>query len=681
MGILKLVLLLAGLRLGGWMICRRAFPGSPAAAYAVAGGLGLLVAAQATALLAWLLELELAGRSLGFGLAVLLVAALAARLLPGARAAWPRASEVFGYHAVWALAFGCALWLTAHNPSVDPDSERFMDLAMLRAYADDAAVPSEDPWYAGHPIAYYDGGYYLGAWLARASGADISYLFNLLVAGVYASLAAGVYGVVAGLAGWRAGAAAAFLVALSGPPDALRQLVVSGQVDWFQTARVLPDTITEFPYFSLLWGDLHPYFMALSVWPVFLLFVLGILREPAGAARWPALLVASLTLGALIWIHTWDLLALAAGFLLALALGLVRGRLSLGAAARGLATVAGAALVVALPFLGRLPRGAGGLARVSEPSPIGTWLLLFGGFILLLAAAGSTRVAPSRSAPIVLFAVAAVFAVLGFSGLPVALSALAACLSLALDAGEPRPEAWALAAVAFGLLAAIELYYVDDFYGPPLERMNTVFKVVMHAWVLLGTACGLLVPAITARSRGRGARLAVLAACVALGSVYPVWATPARLRYATDGLSLDSERAFAREHPGDWQAARALRERLSRGRLAEWAGEPYTWSGRFASFTGWPAVVGWAHHEAGWRGDWEGPLGRMRLVQELYTTLDAARARELLTRLRVDFVVVGALERQNASEPALAKFASLGTLVVEAGGTRVYRVSSGVERP
>ena len=44
-------------------------------------------------------------------------------------------------------------------------------------------------------------------------------------------------------------------------------------------------------------------------------------------------------------------------------------------------------------------------------------------------------------------------------------------------------------------------------------------------------------------------------------------------------------------------------------------------------------------------------------------------------------MVVGALERQNAPEPALAKFASLGTLVVQTGGTRVYRVSSGVERP
>ena len=45
--------------------------------------------------------------------------------------------------------------------------------------------------------------------------------------------------------------------------------------------------------------------------------------------------------------------------------------------------------------------------------------------------------------------------------------------------------AWCLAAVGAGLIAGVEVLCVDDWYSGALERMNTVFKTYVEAWVLL----------------------------------------------------------------------------------------------------------------------------------------------------------------------------------------------------
>ena len=45
---------------------------------------------------------------------------------------------------------------------------------------------------------------------------------------------------------------------------------------------------------------------------------------------------------------------------------------------------------------------------------------------------------------------------------------------------------------------------------------------------------------------------------------------------------------------------------------------------RFATFTGYPTVVGWGHHEWGWRNDTHPALDRMTEVKEAYASGSAA---------------------------------------------------------
>ena len=69
-------------------------------------------------------------------------------------------------------------------------------------------------------------------------------------------------------------------------------------------------------------------------------------------------------------------------------------------------------------------------------------------------------------------------------------------LALAAVAMRRRPAALGpfalsvLVAAAFGLMLLVELVHVDDFFGPPYVRMNTVFKVHYQAWALLAIAAG-----------------------------------------------------------------------------------------------------------------------------------------------------------------------------------------------
>ena len=110
---------------------------------------------------------------------------------------------------------GCLLFgaLQARNPAVDPDSERFMDYAFLRASLRSPGLPIMDPWFAGREAAYYHFGYALVAFLVRAGGADPARFFTAAVALPYALLWIGCFGVGVALTGrLRGGAWAAFLV-------------------------------------------------------------------------------------------------------------------------------------------------------------------------------------------------------------------------------------------------------------------------------------------------------------------------------------------------------------------------------------------------------------------------------------------------------------------------------------
>ena len=674
-----LVLALAGWALLPWL--RPLLRNLPDGGYAASRCLGPAVAAWAAFLYADLAGAPLdRATALGAPLVVLaiglgirmLVCRRAARARPGIEpapggrlrgelrsAAWVEAIGLSG-----AVLFG---WLAAHNPAIDPDSERFMDYAFLNAALKSPGLPVEDPWLSGEPINYYSFGYLVVAWAARGAGLGPERIFVPSVALVHALTWMGAYGIGLALSGRRRGGViAALLVLGAGNFEWIRQALQgagTGSFDWFSPARTIAGGITEFPWFSLLWGDLHPYILVLPI--VLAALAVGIsaalaASDPAGT---PATATAgraalfALACGALMAAHPWDVppTLLAAALAIACGAGAGRRRMAPGFLAAGVA-----GLLPFAPFLQGLRQQGRSLGWVEHRSSILEWSMAFGPFVLL-----------------------------GLIG-----AALLARPGAAAMGRRPEGVARERIALAFGgtaLLAALacEMFYLRDLFAATgMARSNTIFKLHRAAWVLLGVSAPVLIERLPIRTWGAKAALVLVAAASA---VYPLAGTAAWLRWRAAAAAAPAgaqasgsagDTLFRALFPGDAAAADHLRLAARPGEaVLEETGEAYSWSARIATFSGVPAVLGWGNHEAVWRNDWGPVLERQREVRRMYADPASTRGQDLLRAHRVAWVVVGERERRRYGEGIGAGFEALGRKVVDTGGTALYHLAPVVAVP
>jgi uncharacterized membrane protein len=213
--------------------------------------------------------------------------------------------------------------------------------------------------------------------------------------------------------------------------------------------------------------------------------------------------------------------------------------------------------------------------------------------------------------------------------------------------------------------------------------MNTVFKVYLQVWTLLGVAAGVSLAAVALRLRSwpmaaRAAWASGMALLIAGGSLFLIYGIRARAsdRMAEDmPLTLDGS-AFVAEahirdgHPGsdpveillagDAEAIRWLQENVEGSPVVvEGLGHrEYLWANRISIYTGLPTIVGWRWHQVQQRPSLPtGIIDRRRSdVNALYETAQPELAREILDRYGVRYIVVGGYERAYYSPEGLAKF-------------------------
>ena len=490
---------------------------------------------------------------------------------------WPMlmAAEVLflGFFLMW-------LGIISEVPAIN-HTEKPMDFGFMNAVLQSRFFPPEDPWLSGSSISYYYFGHFMMAFLAQMTGVASSVGYNLGVALVPGLVAIGAFGLVYNLvrlsggslrAGMVFGAVGPVLILLAGNLEGVVEFVhlqswggsgfwewvgIKGldgtntgsgmfpdnQWWWFRASRVIDTlsggqsldyTITEFPFFSFILGDLHPHVMslpfvilALSVTLNFFLATgqlgLGWLRENAVEAAAIALFI-----GALAFINLWDMPVLAA-MLAAAAMVKAYGDCngSLTRAALGAVIVVLPVIVLAvvffLPFYSDFEAQTSGILPLRDVNTRPILLFLVMGPLILLAVSFLLRQLPglvrpsdndSSGAVTVMVVVATPFLVwtgLAFfatwidDGVGAAFGEVGSRMILVIPglllvgiAGfsamqrsrlklEPTTVFPLLVAgLAFYLLIGAEIFYVVDQFGGGFRRMNTVFKIYYQAWLLLG---------------------------------------------------------------------------------------------------------------------------------------------------------------------------------------------------
>ena len=251
-----------------------------------------------------------------------------------------------------------------------------------------------------------------------------------------------------------------------------------------------------------------------------------------------------------------------------------------------------------------------------------------------------------------------------------------------------------MGAVGISLLLVLgtELFYqLDHLNG---SRENTVFKLWHHAWLYLALGGAFAVYYVLTPREGeaepepreapapsatgelpRYSWAGVALVLVLAAAVFPLAATFARTNGFDLGRSLDGLRFAKGFNPQEMEAVGWLNNNVEGTPvILEAVGDPFTEGGRISSRTGLPTVLEWPTHQVGNRGGPEALGSRRQEVETAYKTDSIDQARAILEKYKVEYVIVGAFEKQQYGEAGLAKFGQFMLPVFQNETTTVYRL-------
>ena len=670
---------------------------------------------------------------------------------------WIRENKqyVLKVELIWLALFVFDLLIRRANPDLwHPvyGGEKPMDFSYFNAVIKSTYFPPYDPWFSGGYINYYYFGYVLAAIPTKLLGIVPAISYNMLIPTLLAMTGVGAFCVSYNLTiqinimeKWKsrlspslAGLAAAFLMVIMGnlgQPETIykgisrvidnnssellvgeyqvphfirgvyevlinNNMIPIGTGEWYWNAtRIIPHLgnesgpITEFPFFTFLYGDLHAHMLALPVtlaaiaWSIAVVFGARRTRSvTASVVHWS---FGAIVIGSLAAINTWDYPTY----------------LFIGCCAilwpyfitrdnnenvRLIDCIGNVCLFVILATLCFLPYSIWYGSSYTKlqiwhgsKTPIMAYFQVHGLFLFLVVGllVGETRdwvrnrynnllSYRNRSVDILflggLIPAMIIGLVLFISGVVIAPVVLAIVVwSIALmvipDQSVAKRICFGLTSVGLLLSLFVEFIRLDGDIG----RMNTVFKFYLQIWTLFSVVAGVALAWLIGQINNwnkisrivwSGSLLALILASIS----YAFLAIPAKSRdrmaianpAGLDGMEF---MRYANYHDqgqlislnADYDAIRWMQDNVKGSPVIVEANTPeYRFGSRYSIYTGLPGVIGWNWHQRQQRAAAPSNLvtDRVEEVKEFYLNVDIDKTVTFLDRYAVRYIVVGEYE-------------------------------------
>lgn len=550
----------------------------------------------------------------------------------------------FRWIAIFVVFFSAILLIKFMEPEMDLISEQLMDYMMMQTIVRNPIVPPLDPWLAGGVLnVYYYIGYWMFACIAIVSSVPMNYAFNLCMPTIFGVCAVNLY--MIGDLTFKRFKWLPLGILFMVPPSLFwsisfyYRLGHTHPIEWFWfSTRVIGDTITEYPIFSVLWGDVHPHIIALMN-QSFYLFILAFAYSKWGELtkkqQWILSLAASLSLATIPVTNTWDIFIYAPITIMFMILIWDKYRPS---DLKPILAIPPIGILIYLPFIAmaKMNNTRGFMPIFPHMTTEPFWFLLFNGFFIFIFYTFTIKDMIKKPKYLL---IPLAISLIGYQSAAIAIAPL--IYMVLKNDKDDIPTMFGI----IGLLTITfcEFVYIRDGSLEKYFRLNTVFKFYMISWSLMGISIMSIISRAIRNKKFINNDDKMFKIGMILFTCFIAISMIGTISLNHNGNLINLNNDMEINYPNISSALKYLHNTSLDTIMVSSTGDDFSLNATLSTLSGVPTVIGMPYHEYLWRG-WDQWLLQARIddVHTLYTHPETAQS--IMKKYNATIVIVSVKE-------------------------------------